>query len=198
MLTLRNRPAGVDTIAAAPTTQGSRLVRRLALVLATALPVVVGVVGTSPASADYVGGCWSNCVGEQTISNPAGGTQTNVACMAGRLVISPSASAQAGYVNGQYVTYRYELRASNGYVGLSGWAGSTVVPYTRVILGSIVQTPLISLPVASVTAAQGLTWSVSVQYAWYASTGWQYSQFLGPTSGYQWGGTQRWYTYCYT
>ena len=121
-----------------------------------------------------------------------------MACAAGRLTISPNASAQAGYVNGQYVTYRYELRASNGYVGFSGWAGSTLVPYSAVILGSNVQTPLITLPTAVVPAAQGLSWSVGVQYAWYSSAGWQYSTLLGPTSGYQWGGTQRWYTYCYT
>jgi hypothetical protein len=177
--------------------------RVLAMLMTGALAVTsLGAVGaaTAPeADAFTIGGCWAACPGEITIYDTPGDSTTGVQCTPGRLTISPSASAESGWYPGQYVAYRYYIQANNGYTFTSAWSGWTLAPASAVRLGSTVHTPRTALPVASFPVATGRSWTVKVQYAWYrGGTNYAYSGWVGPTSGYQWSGTQRWYTACYT
>ena len=157
---------------------------------------LVAVVSSHPVSAD-VGGCWGYCPGSVTWSDPAGQGWSAVDCSSGRLGIAPRASVMANYTNGEYITYRYYVTASNGYKGTSAWAAWTPAPYSRQDQSITVTTPYTPLPVTTWTVGKGLTWTVLVQFAW--STGNTTSVTSGwaaPTEGYSAGGTQRWYTYC--
>jgi hypothetical protein len=177
---------------------------RLAALLVTgALAVtslaLAGAARAPEADAMTIGGCWAACPGEITIYDTPGDSTTGVQCTPGRLTITPSASAESGWYPGQYVAYRYYLQANNGYTFTSAWSGWTLAPASSIRFGSTVFTPRTALPTASIPVATGRSWTVKVQYAWYrGGTNYAYSGWVGPTSGYQWTGTQRWYTYCYT
>lgn len=175
--------------------------RRIAGIAALSVAVLLGAAAAdaAPASAQSVGtigGCYYNCNG-LTVSNTPGGTLQAVDCQAGRITIWPMASAQAGY-NGQWVSYRYELRASNGYIGTSGWSSGTVAPYSQVYSGTTITTPLTSLPTASFAVVRGLRWQVRVQYRWYTTSGWRAGtpQYPNPSGYHSGGGTL--YTTCGT
>jgi hypothetical protein len=162
----------------------------LASVCTFALPL------TRAAAVD-VGGCWGSCFGTTTWSDPPGSGYSEVDCSAGRLTIKPRASVMANYTKGQYLTYRYSVTASNGYKGTSAWAAWTLAPYSRQDQSITVTTPYTPLPVTTWTVGTGLTWTVLVQFAW--STGATTSvssAWVGPTTGYSAGGTQRWYATC--
>jgi hypothetical protein len=144
-----------------------------------------------------VGGCTGFCPGTVQWYDPPSTGFVNVDCTAGRITISPAASAMSGYTNGQYIAYRYVLRASNGYSGTSGWSGWTLAPYTRQDQSVLVYTPYTALPKATISAARNLSWSVEVQFArWNGSTS-VTSGWVAP-EGYSQGGTQRWYANCLT
>jgi hypothetical protein len=156
---------------------------------------LVAVGASSPVSAD-VGGCWGYCPGSVTWSDPAGQGWSSVDCSSGRLTIAPRASVMANYTNGQYITYRYHVTASNGYKATSAWGAWTFAPYSRQDQSITVTTPYSPLPVTTWNVGKGLTWTVLVQFAWATGNTSVTSGWAAPTEGYSLGGTQRWYTYC--
>jgi len=145
-----------------------------------------------------VGGCTGSCPGSVIYQDPPGGVRLDVTCTSGRLGIIPSASAQAGYTNGQFIAYRYFIQANNGYQYLSGWSGWTSAPYTRLDQSILVYTPLTILRGLSFAVPTTRSWTVLVQVAWYTARGNVLSGWYGPTDGYSQGGTQRWFSNCLT
>lgn len=206
-----------------PTNPRRRITQLLvALVVALGAIAAVGGIGASPASAQsviggggsgwsvdtngasagsgIVGGCTPYCSGSATVSGVAGSTMTGVTCQPGRLLIDARAAVHAGYIYGQHVSYRYHLRASNGYTGTSGWSNWSVVPASTYYAGKTIWYPFGQLPFTSIPTSTGLGWSVSVQYAWYNSNGTvSYSNWMGPTGGYRWNTSSfLGYSNCYT
>ena len=162
----------------------TRAVGRLVAVAVAALSLT-SFVGIQSASAYTVGGCTGYCPGTVTWYDSPGGVTTNVTCRPGRLDVMPYASAMSGYVNGQYVIYRYHLTNNRGYYGTSGWSKAVLVPYTRNDQSVVVQTPRSPLPVTSFPVALSTQWTVQVQYGWYTANGYVYSGWAGrhPATG---------------
>lgn len=170
-----------------------------------ALGLSVGVLAvplSAPAAhaqVGVIGGCGNVCGPAWTISNTPGGTVTNVDCVGGRITVYASASANSGWVNGQYATYRYNLQSNAGHNITSGWSSALVLPYSAVVLGSLVYYPLASLPTAQIPAARGLSWTVQVQYGFWFGSSYRYTAFAGPADGgYSNGGVFRYWSRCYT
>lgn len=114
-----------------------------------------------------------------------------VACSPGLIRIYPYANVQAGYTNGQLITYRYHVTNSAGYVATSGWVGPSVwVPGVK---GNWTN-PEQFLTSVSWQVRTGVTWTVQVQIAyqtWWG--GWDYStQWAHPVGGYSYNGFGNW------
>lgn len=91
---------------------------------------------------------------------------------------------QSGYLNGQWVTYRYYVVDNTGRSTTSGWAGSTLIngrtgntyyPYTQLVSSTF-------------RAGYSAGWSVYVQIAYYQATGWSYSGWVAQNRSFTAGG----------
>lgn len=168
----------------------------------TASVVCAFGLAAAPAHADtgIIGGCPDiGCTGTGfAYSQDAGGVNLHVDCAPGTLTIDTSASAQAGYPTGQWVTYRtfmVNLGTSESFV--SPWSAATVAPSQAPVLGATVQTPRTNLPLTAYTAPNS-TWTVQAQYAWHDGSDWVFSGWLSPAGYSRSGGDLTYYVDCYT
>ncbi len=160
-----------DTVTATGTV--TRTLTRLGALLVA----VFAVLGLATPAQAYI------APGPVSMSGTPGAYQATGSCGSGRITVWLTASAQNGFTNGQYVTYRYALYGSNGYRGTSGWAQSTLVPAATATSNQSASYPQTPLPTTSLNAARGVHWDVLVQVGWYRpGYGWQYSGWSAPYS----------------
>lgn len=113
--------------------------------------------------------------------------EPHLTCMSGSIVISPFVSVQNGYVNGQYISYRYNLRGTTGQNVTSGWSGAAYVPYNTTSWGATTSYGTSMLPQARLSVARGHGWEVMVQVAYWNGRSYVYSNWVkqysvnGPT-----------------
>jgi len=193
MLAPTNRPVSVET-AEARTTRGHK--RPLAVLitgLVLALGIVAGTASTASADIGVIGG---SSITTFTYSYSPEEKRIEVSCnnYNGSIQIRPYTAVQAGFLNGQYLTYRYQVKnRATGWWSQSGWTGAILgagsgVNYTY---------PLNPLPVSSYRPGIRADWEVLVQVGYWNRGQWLYAPWQLPTSGFSSGGSAS-SIHCYT
>lgn len=148
--------------------------RRFATIAALCLAILAGgTVGTAitaaPAAAMDIGGIGA-------LSPVPGSTGGETGCTRGRLAITPYASVNSGYTNGQYMSYRYYLSSSRGHAITSGWSNPQLVPTINYF-----SYPLATSYIPAALNTQWWTWVEVSRWngrSW-VSTGWMRTAYTG-------------------
>ena len=194
MLALHNRPATCEAAAATHSRRGRK--RSFAAPI-TGLLLSIGIVtatfSTASAEIGVIGG---NAPTTFSYTYSPEYKQIDVSCNSydGLIQIRPYTAVQAGFFNGQYVSYRYQVKdRSTGWWSQSPWQGVTLAA------GSGLNTtyPLNPLPVSYYRPGIHADWEVLVQVSYWNGWQWLYSGWYLPTHGMSSGGSSS-SVHCYS
>lgn len=194
MLEPKNCPAIDET---APATHTSRRPRRSFAAPITGLLLAIGIVAATASTASAeIGVIGGNPITTFTYTYAPEEKQIEVSCNSydGLIQIRPFTAVQAGYLSGQYVSYRYQVK--NRYTGWwsqSGWQGVTLATGS----GLNYTYPLNPLPVSYYRPRIHADWEVLVQVSYWNGWQWLYSSWYFPTHGMSSGGSAS-SVHCYT
>lgn len=181
--------ATVTTGGATPEIRAPRRIWASLARASAAAVLAVGAVfglGTPAANAMIIGGCGSMCdiYNPPVFTSSPGSAVIAVQCGPGRIIIDPNVTVQAGYTNGQYITYRYHVTNSRGYVGTSAWSKPKWIPYATTSGGRTYLYAYSSLPGTNWGGLAPASWTVQVQLGYWNGRSYTYSNWLRPSGGY--------------
>jgi len=194
MLALHNRPATSETTPSAHSVRGRK---RSFVAPLTGLLLSIGIVtatfSTASAEIGVIGG---NAPTTFSYSYTPEYKQIDVSCNSydGLIQIRPYTVVQSGFLNGQYVSYRYQVKdRATGWWSQSAWQGVSLATGS----GLNYTYPLNPLPVSYYRPGIHADWEVLVQVSYWNGSQWLYSGWNLPTHGTSLGGSSS-SVHCYT
>lgn len=166
----------------------TRGLRKGIVALAMVAIVATASVSTAGAITPYVGTVGGPGPATTIVSQPPATAYVGAWCSTyyRSIKIRPEANVQSGWVNGQWLTYRYWVRNNaTGWSGTSGWtapaliagsSGSSYYPYTTLVESTF-------------QPNTSSTWTVNVQIGYWQGSYWSYGPWLAQNYSYTGGGS---------